>query len=360
MFNVGSYLKKLKSSRGIKKVVHVHSDHFEPFMSAQRMGKEDELNFFFNKMKENPWSEKMSLNYIFPLGRTVVGKERNNSEHFGAENDKFLFYLNKNDDYLYKFFDIINKNNMDMQLHIHHERFTKNDFYENRPVEPGNESVFNFISKESTHDLDSKRFEFTVKLYKDMFLKYGGIEKDKWTFVHGCWALNGSDPEICKISDEIEILHRNGCVADFSFPAGRSHCNPKLFSSPTIVKPANMIRSYDCKENILMEWDGNKVSEGFLVWASENSASIYSLDFYGKKTSDLISPDKRVIRWFKHSPIINNTLYIKTHSHSAHRHYINTEFPLSSEYAKTVFFLLENACTENNVDLEYLSCGDLI
>jgi hypothetical protein len=360
MINLNNYCYKLKKERGFDKIIHIHADHFEPFMSSERMSSDEEFSNFFMEMKKNPWSSNMSLNYIFPLGRTIVGQEKSGCEHFGAPGDDFLFSLTKKDDFLYRFFENINKNNMDMQFHIHHERFTNNDFYKSRKVEVGNEHVYDFIKNKSTKKMDSARFEFTIKLYKELFKRYGGIEKTKWTFVHGCWALNGSDPEICKISDELVILKNNGCVADLSLPAGRSHCDSTIYDIPTIINPCDEIMCYNNPKNILKSWDGKSVNQGVLVWASGNKGSIYSMDFYGKSTSSLIDPKKRVVRWLKNSPVINNTLYIKTHAHSAHRYYINKEHPLSSSYAKSAFEGLIDACKFSKVDIGFASCGEIL
>ena len=352
-FNVSNYAKKYKDLRKIKKVIHFHADHFEPFMSSGRIKTEEEVLSFSKKMMSCEHSKNISLHYIFPFGRSLVGEERSDNEYHGVDGDEFLFSVKKDMRNVKHLLSVIKTCEFDLQFHIHHERFTKNDFYKKRKVEKGNEKVFDFISKRSTYKMDSMRFEKSIHLYKEYFKKLGGIDIDKWTFVHGMWALNGSDPEICNISDEIVILQRNGCVADLSFPAGRGHCNPTLYDVPTIIRPLDKIRSYDSKESIIGPWDGNVVTDGFLIWASKNKATTYSLDYYGKKIESLIPPEKRVIKWLENSPVINNTLYIKTHAHSANREYIEREFPLTTDYAKKCFYILEESCQKNKIKVEY-------
>jgi hypothetical protein len=42
-----------------------------------------------------------------------------------------------------------------------------------------------------------------------------------WAFVHGNWALDNSRPDgrWCGVNDEISVLQRTGCFADFTFPS---------------------------------------------------------------------------------------------------------------------------------------------
>ena len=50
-----------------------------------------------------------------------------------------------------------------------------------------------------------------------------------FAFIHGNWCLSNSrsDGKYCGVDDEVELLHRLGCYADFTFPAPESEAQPR-------------------------------------------------------------------------------------------------------------------------------------
>jgi hypothetical protein len=50
----------------------------------------------------------------------------------------------------------------------------------------------------------------------------------RWAFIHGNWALANSRPDRrwCGVDDELPLLHRLGCYADFTFPSAPDPCQP--------------------------------------------------------------------------------------------------------------------------------------
>ncbi len=81
------------------------------------------------------------------------------------------------------------------------------------------------------HD-DEAKFEQDLREGIRDFNKFGAVihkgqEHARFIFVHGNWALDNSIPESCGISNELEILTRNGAYADFTFPAIGSPAQPR-------------------------------------------------------------------------------------------------------------------------------------
>lgn len=52
-----------------------------------------------------------------------------------------------------------------------------------------------------------------------------------WGFIHGNWALDNSRCEHCGVNDELSILVREGCYADFTFPAWTQEAQPRQLNS---------------------------------------------------------------------------------------------------------------------------------
>jgi hypothetical protein len=68
----------------------------------------------------------------------------------------------------------------------------------------------------------------------------------RYGFIHGDWALNNSlNGKYCGVNDEIRILKRTGCYADFTFPS-MNRANPSRVNSIFYVdNPEQVPKSYD-------------------------------------------------------------------------------------------------------------------
>jgi hypothetical protein len=67
-----------------------------------------------------------------------------------------------------------------------------------------------------------------------------------FAFVHGNFALDNSRTEaMCGVNDEIAILHKLGCFADFTFPSVYARSQPSTVNSIYAVKDDPEPKSYD-------------------------------------------------------------------------------------------------------------------
>jgi hypothetical protein len=69
----------------------------------------------------------------------------------------------------------------------------------------------------------------------DDFAKHGHLSRDadgrlRYAFIHGNWALANGRPDgkQCGVDEELPLLFRTGCYADYTFPAGPDECQPNI------------------------------------------------------------------------------------------------------------------------------------
>lgn len=103
------------------------------------------------------------------------------------------------------------------------------------------------------HHFDS--YEGLLKKLTDgmpIFQKYGfmrPINKAQlacYAFIHGNWSLDNSrGDEFCGVDNEIELLKKTGCYADFTFPALFSPANPRMLNSIYYSTDSDKPKSYD-------------------------------------------------------------------------------------------------------------------
>jgi hypothetical protein len=82
----------------------------------------------------------------------------------------------------------------------------------------------------------SENLEYTILQcikeysYFGIFGSQQGVKK--YAFIHGDWALdNSQDGLFCGVNNEIEILRKTGCFADFTFPSLYVKSNPSQINS---------------------------------------------------------------------------------------------------------------------------------
>lgn len=105
------------------------------------------------------------------------------------------------------------------------------------------------------HDGDT-RASLTQKFEQTLadFSKHGHISRAadgsfRWAFIHGNWALANPrrDGKWCGVDDELPLLHRLGCYADFTFPAAPDECQPNIVNQ--IYWPTGDLNAKRCYEH---------------------------------------------------------------------------------------------------------------
>ena len=310
---------------GATRLAYLHADHFEPWRTMPDRAELSEQNVadihdFIAATSRVEFARKLTLFMKSPLpiamkrpGLAIVDDDEIG---FAVPTGKDLAQLKAG------LAAIPQNSTHEMQVHLHHEFLTKNDLYSVNPLYQSNLAIRGFLADRTTPEMDERRFDLMVKLTLSLFRDATGLPFNPWFFVHGMWALNGSDPHVCHINREIEILLANGCAGDFTFPAGRSHTDPQ-YTAPALVLPVNQPKGYDTPEaDPRAAYGAGRHRNRFFVWASRLRGEQSSIDYYaGAVRRALEEQEKWALDLVKSSVVVDGTIYVKTHAHSMYPDY---------------------------------------
>jgi hypothetical protein len=102
------------------------------------------------------------------------------------------------------------------------------------------------------------------------FARHGHLSRDtsgrhRWAFIHGNWALANarSDGRWCGVDDELPLLFRLGCYADFTFPSAPDECQPNIVNQ--IYWPTGNLHTKRCYESGVRARVGGEVMKDRLL-----------------------------------------------------------------------------------------------
>lgn len=307
--------------KNVDKVVHFHTDHFEP-----EVGNIDHVKYWLEKRQEHKHANKASLFY---LSKAIKYDE----------SDKRFYFVDE--DYDQEVLGLLKESKLDIHVHVHHEHWTTSN-YSQLPYDPRR---------------DSERFDEHLSILLPYLRKNVDIPLN-WGFIHGKWALNASDPGVCHIRDEIITLKKHGCVGDFSFPAGRGYCDPRI-KHPIDIRPWPAVRSYDDPSADPQKILKHVRPRYFLVWSAEATFHALSIEHVDAGT---MSQNDILDQWINKSPVIDGVLYIRTFCHT-----MNSELwkngkdtPMLSSRVVNTFKKLEELCDQSECPIEYQTASQVI
>ena len=189
----------------------------------------------------------------------------------------------------------------EIELHLHHGKI-KPDTSENLEI-----TIMQCIKEYSY---------FGIFGYKDNKKKYG--------FIHGDWALDNSrNGKFCGVNNEIDILIKTGCYADFTFPS-RNEANPAQVNSIYYAiddpkKPKSYNRGNPVSK-FIGDQKGLMIIQGPLYPFLKNN-KITGLRIFGDNINGVPPVTvNRVDSWVKtgiHIDGVPDVIFIKTHTHGA-------------------------------------------
>jgi hypothetical protein len=106
------------------------------------------------------------------------------------------------------------------------------------------------------HSYDTpETFEAKLREGLKKFNSHGALVsregKVAFAFIHGNWGLDNSmGPKFCGVNNELVILARNGCYADFTFSTIGVEAQPEKINSIYYAKDTPAARSYDDGTNM--------------------------------------------------------------------------------------------------------------
>jgi len=264
-------IKRILDEREVKQIVCFHCDHFEPHGlggDQQPIGRRH-IRHFLAEANKYPWAAHCTP-FFYSQGFALDPSSEQPYKTDRLSEDKEIA-------------EAIREGLGSIEVHLHHEHWTRAK-----------------VPPESA----GKKLRLLLSALLNEVLRPGDHALDPWLFVHGCWALNASDPDICNIEDEISILSSLGCVGDMSFPAGRRHCDPRV-GHPYHIDPNQCLGpgAYKTRHS----------SGEFLIWDSSVK--------YGDASLDIgVGPDTSAA-WCRDGYVQEGVLFVKTHAHSLSPNY---------------------------------------
>lgn len=356
-------LADLLKGRGCTAVGYFHTDHFEPWSTSIDEPSARAVERMATLARSSSYARRLSLFYSVFVPYRLKQNEMADLVDPQVEGDGIVFGLRtaQQEDLAREAIrPLVAADGHEFHLHVHHEYWTRNHSHFDTPVS-------RWVNASSTAELDSARLELYVRLCKEAIARELGRPFDRWAFIHGNWALNASDPLICHIDDELALLMRQGGFGDFSFPAGRSYCDPRL-KAPFSCLPLPVPRAYDdprAEPRPVGRGAEAMRPERFFIWNSPLPAGYSSLDTYSAATRKLLqSPEQIVAEWLRKSPVFEGQLFLKTHAHSLSREYRLTEpdsaIPHCQPDVVRLFDLLARVCARARLELRFHTVNEVV
>jgi hypothetical protein len=217
-------------------------------------------------------------------------------------------------------------------------------------------------SKPDTSENLEKTIRKCVKEYSYFGIFGHENNNKKYGFIHGDWALDNSrNGKFCGVNNEINILLKTGCYADFTFPS-MNEANPSQINSiyyalddPTKPKSynyGNPVKKHGHKNEGLM------IIQGPLYPFFKNN-NLLGLRVFGDVIDGSIRvTNKRIDSWVNtgiHIQGIPDTVFIKTHTHGA----VNHKAVLGNEMDSIFRYLESNYNDSKNYILHYVTAREM-
>lgn len=353
----------LLKRRGCDSVDYFHTDHFEPWSTSIDEASARAVDRMARMARSSSYGRRLSLFYNVFIPYRLESDSPIGRDDSHAPGDRVVFNARSaTQERLARdvIRPLVTEDGHEIHLHIHHEFWTRNTSHFDHPVS-------RWVNASSSADADRARLDLNFKLSKEAIARETGMPFHRWAFIHGNWALNASDPLICHVSDEMAMIMQHGGFGDFSFPAGRSYCDPKL-ERPFTCLPIDLARAYDDPRSEPRPVDaraGAMQPDRFFIWNSPIKAIHSSLDYYSAATRDFLKAPERVVAiWLRKSVCLGGRLYIKTHAHSMRADYHSSGaspgIPHCHPDVIAVFDCLARVCERAGIELQFQTVNEVM
>ncbi len=349
---------------GVRSLVYFHTDHFEPWRNigdkVPAVGHEivDSIDDFVRACERIDFARRLTLFYK-PHLNYALSKDR---ELTRAHPDDLVGFLSRTEPEerfgRAAMQNIASRLQHEFQLHVHHEYYTATTIHAD-PI------AIEWFAGPLGRKLDASRLELALRLNREIIIREVGRFPDEWFFVHGQWGLNGSDAESCTIDTEIDVLLRNGCRGDFTFPAARAVVNPRI-QAPYFCRPVDAPKGYDRPEAEPEPAAGNSdaATHKFFIWACAASSLQCSIDYMSKaSTRHLANTEKAAKELIDGSYCNDGILYIKTHAHSMHQTYFEHArmpvFPHQYPATQTMLSVIFDAAARAGAEVRFSTASEV-
>jgi 2-polyprenyl-3-methyl-5-hydroxy-6-metoxy-1,4-benzoquinol methylase len=349
-------LADLLKSRGCSAVSYFHTDHFEPWSTSIDEASARAVERMAGMARRSPYARRLSLFYSVFIPYRPASEGPIGADDSTVPGDGVVFCARsaRQEDLAREVIrPLVLADDHEIHLHVHHEYWTRNSSH-------FDSATSRWVNACSTPHADDARLDLHFRLARQAIAREIGAPFERWAFIHGNWALNASDPQICQSSGEMAMIMRHGGFGDFSFPAGRSYCDPEM-KRPFTCLPLDLPRAYDDRRADPRPVDkGSEVMtpDRFFIWNAPIKSVDSSLDYYSATNRALFkNPERVVATWLGKSVCLGQRLYIKTHAHSMKADYRLDEpdacIPHCHPEIVAVFDCLARACDRAGVALEF-------
>jgi len=186
-------------------------------------------------------------------------------------------------------------------------------------------------------------------------------------FIHGKWALDNSAHGLyCGVDQELEILRRTGCYADFTMPSGHGATQSRKINS-IYYAPTRQRRNknHDWGEDVRAGDSASKDERRMMIFQGMLEVYLHRL-FSGKSVveksnldfHDLPSPE-RIDQWLRcniHLPGRPDWVFVKVHTHGGREENFEVCF---GDHADMMHSYLEERYNDGNrFKLHYVSARE--
>ena len=182
----------------------------------------------------------------------------------------------------------------------------------------------------------------------------------RFGFIHGNWALDNARPDgrWCGLNDEITLLKRLGCYADFTLPCGTLEAQTRTLNVVywAVDDPARP-RSHEYGTVVR---PGHGAAGDLLLipgplgirWTERWRPRMEMGELAGY---DPVTP-KRVRRWLGLAPVIGRDVFLKIHTHGAQVR--NSQYLLGGGL-ENLFRLVRAECTRKQWELRFSTAWEV-
>jgi hypothetical protein len=227
----------------------------------------------------------------------------------------------------------------DVEVHLHHDHDTEQGFTDRMGL-------------------------FLERLSRDHGLLHRDDSGIRFGFIHGNWALDNSLPggRFCGLNNEITLLRRLGCYADFTLPsapspAQTSTVNTLYWATDDPLRP----KSHDT--GIALEVGGERSGDLMMIpgpltvnlreWRTESVPKLET----GELAGNAVATRHRARLWLRVAPRLGDDLFVKLFGHGAPE---KNAIPLLEEggMARALTFARDEA-TALGAELYFVSAWDM-
>ena len=354
-------LADILKRRGVERVSYFHTDHFEPWSDGIDEKAARAVGRFGDLARRSRYGNRLSLFYSTFLPYRLYDESDSAPLDAQVPGDAVVFHARseRQEDLAREAIrPLVTSDWHEMHLHVHHEFWTRNDSNFDGPVS-------RWVNEHSTAEADEGRLDLFFDLNRRVIERETGQPFERWGFIHGNWALAASDPLICHVESELGMIMRHGGWGDFTFPAGRSYCDPKL-EAPFTCVPLHGKRAYDCADADAKAVGTGALQPGrFFIWNSPIKSGWASIDYFtAANRKHLAATEKIVKRWLEQSVELGGTLFVKTHAHSMKWEYELSEpgstIPHNYPDTVSIFDLFAKVCDRARVPFSVVTVNEVM